>query len=374
MAASAKGISLPNSRNEDRLNNDFKVHIPLEELNLPTVAAAEDKGSEDPRARCNETDCDSDEEEEDPLESNQQQFLGPRPGWTSGPSELITAYAAGRHNHQSWALFGRADGSLDIFCSQSRFQAPSSTSSSSDHPMSPPMSPKALHYPDSRLLTTRLVGRKHRAASAASSTKSVGRLKNRHNNNKRSTSPDAGSLRSSSSYTDLATGLGGGGRRHPRKASATLSISGLEALTSAPPPPPSVAPGATQAASTLLQAPAIVEPSPASPSSNSHALLSKHSLTNRQSIQDTWEEEQQHEADLAAACGESGTPNPFDAPHPPALGQDIDWDEPLMRLARVYPATDAAAALNGFDEPAEVRLVLQDASFSQAAVVLTRSG
>lgn len=345
MSTSTRNISLPDTRPEDRLDDDLIVQLPFGELRFPDLPAEAVAATSSPDA----DPSDSDSEDEASPAPNCEGFLGSRPSWSSGSAEKITAYAASRHKQQTWALFGRADGSLDLHCSPSRFQKPT------NHLASPPRSPDALHYPDSNLLTTRLIGRKgHRSASAASSVRSYGPA-GRH---KRSNSPE-GSLRSSSSHTDLTSRLG----RKPRKASATLSISGLEAITSAP---QSSSPGPQ--ASAILQAPAIIEPSPTSPP-DTHVLLSKLSLQNRDSIQDTWQEEAQ---DIESNAPSLGSPRFTNATDTPSFEPDLDWAEPLQHLAHISPPENAS--FGRLDQPSQIRLVLSDDRFSHVGVVMTQKG
>lgn len=361
MSAKERPISLPDTAQEDALDSNLTLYIPLDELDFPELPpeATEEATSDDD---------DSDSEESEPCHAGQ--FLGKSPQWIPGSAEDITAYAAARHGPHSWALFGRGNGSFDLYCSPSRFQ------DAKEPAVSPPMSPEALSYPKSNLLSTRLTGRKpRRDTSSPSSLRSYSKSslyaqhKQGQGRHHTSASPP-GSVRSVSSHSDLpSAGLG----RRARKASATLSISGLEALTSAPVP---TSPKSGQHATAMLQHPALIEPTPAPP--EAHIVLSEVSSADRGALHETWQEEavgaRSPEVPTLAFPDSTPTSSSFlDLPAAAAAKDSAAGsEEALVYFAHVDPPPPIKGAV--FDGAAHIKLLLRNEGFTHAALVLSPNG
>lgn len=340
LSTSEQRISLPDTRHQDdELRAELTVQLPYEDINFPELPVTKVK---------DESDSESDEEPEMETQAMPQDFLGKRPAWMSGNDGELTAYAAARHRGESWALFGRGDGTLELYCLKSRLNKPSTG------PISPPLSPEVLLYPQSNLLSSRLIGKKaRRSVSAASSVGSYSY--HRPARYKSSTSPE-GSVRSSTSHSDLPSALG----RKPRKASATLSISGIEAITSAPDSSDST-PHQHHQVSALLQAPAIIQPSPSSPP-DPHFMLSESSTKDRKSLANTWAQDEQD----STSPKDSDTFS-RDPPATPVSPPDVAWTEPLEHFATIRPPQTEHGASTSVARV--IKLLFQEDGFYQGVVL-----
>lgn len=360
MSVKERPISLPDTAQEDALDSNLKLYIPLDELDFPELSPeATEEGTS-----ASSDDNDSDSEDSEPCHAGH--FLGKSPQWIAGSAEDITAYAAARHGQHSWALFGRGDGSFDLYCSASRFQ------DAKEPAVSPPMSPEALSYPKSNLLSTRLIGRKpRRDTSSPSSLRSYSKSSlYAHKRGRPTSASPPGSVRSVSSHSDLpSAGLG----RRARKASATLSISGLEALTSAP-VPSSSSPKSGQHATAMLQHPAVIEPTPAPP--EARIMLSEVSSANRGALHETWQEEagvRSPEVPTLAFPDSTSTSTSFpDLPAAAARDAAASIEESLAHFAHVDPPPPVKGAV--FDGAAHIKFLLRNGEFTHAALVLSPNG